>query len=210
MSKRKEEWSKREIIFMLTYCVLFYVLGVILLYFKELFGLGFIFVTTMFFIPVLTEAEKKVGDYLKERRKEKLRRNRETVVVGGTPQKRHKKKRHRGYVICPSIDDFVSKGKAMRELGLFYEKKRKKVFVIEKEIVEPAESSTPNRTYNQLNELFDALDYRKRIRIAHHANIGAGHHGGSIRKMVETEAKRRGVNSTVIMKGRDIIIESGK
>jgi len=94
----------------------------------------------------------------------------------------------------------------MRELGLFYEKKEKKVSFARK-IIEPVKSSTPNRTYSQLNELFEALTYRKRIRIAHHANIGSGHHGGSIRKMVKAEAKRRKINITVRMKGKDLIIE---
>lgn len=205
MNKRKEEWNNRETCFMLTCCIFLYVLGIILLYFKVLFGLGLILVATLFFIPSLTEANKKVKRYLKERRAEKLRRIRETVIVGGTPQKHHKKKKKRELVKCPVINDFVSKGKVMRELGLFYEKKQKKDTVTE--ITELTKTSNPNRTYSQLNELFEALTYRKRIRIAHHANIGSGHHGNSIRKMVEAEAKRRGVNITVRMKGKDIIIE---
>ena len=205
MNKRKEEWNNRETCFMLAYCIFFYALGIILLYFKVLFGLGLIFVATLFFIPALGEAIKKVRGYLKERRAEKLRRTRETVIVGGTPQKHHKKKRQHEYVIYPIIDDSISRGKAMRELGLFYEKKQKKDTVTE--ITEPTKTSNPNRTYSQLNELFEALTYRKRIRIAHHANIGSGHHGNSIRKMVEAEAKRRGVNITVRMKGKDLIIE---
>ena len=105
------------------------------------------------------------------------------------------------------IDDSISKGTVMRELGLFYEKKQKNISFLEKEITEPTKVSNPNRTYSQLNKLFEALTYRKRIRIAHNANIGSGHHGSSIRKMVKTEAKRRGVNITVRMKGKDIIIE---
>ena len=205
MTRRKEEWNNRETCFILAYCIFFYVLGIILLYFKVLFGLGLIFVATLFFIPSLTEANKKVKGYLKERRAEKFRRTRETVIVGGTPQKHHKKKKKREPVKCPAINDFISKGSVMRELGLFYEKKQKKGTVTE--ITELTKTSNPNRTYSQLNKLFEALTYRKRIRIAHHANIGSGHHGNSIRKMVEAEAKRRGVNITVRMKGKDLIIE---
>ena len=205
MNKRNEAWNNRETCFMLAYCILFYILGVLLLYFKVLFGLGLIFVATLFFIPALIEAKKKAIGYFKKRRIEKLRKNRETIIVGGTPQKHHKKKRQHEYVIYPTIDDSISRGKAMRELGLFYEKKQKKVSFVE--IAEPTKSSTPNRTYSQLNELFEALNYHKRIRIAHHANIGSGHHGGSIRKMVEAEAKRRRVSISVRAKGKDIIIE---
>lgn len=205
MTRRKEEWNNTETSFMLAYCVFLYVLGIILLYFKVLFGLGLIFVATLVFIPGLTETKKKVKRYLKERRAEKLRRIRETVIVGGTPQKHHKKKKKHEPVKCPAINDFISKGTMMRELGLFYGKKQKKDTITE--IAEPTKTFNPNRTYSQLNELFEALTYRKRIRIAHHANIGSGHHGSSIRKMVETEAKRRGINITVRMKGKDLIIE---
>ena len=205
-NKRKEEWNNRETCFMLAYCVFIYALGVLLLiYFKVLFGLGLILVATMFFIPALIEANKKIRGYLKERRAEKLRQIRETVIVGGTPQKHHKKKKQQEPNKYPAINDFVSKGGVMQELGLFYEKKQKKDTITE--ITEPIKTSNPNRTYNQLNELFEALTYRKRIRIAHHANIGSGHHGSSIRKMVEAEAKRRGLNITVRMKGKDLIIE---
>ena len=208
MSKRNEAWNNRETYFMITYCIFLYALGIVLLYFKVLFGLGVIFVATLFFIPSLTEANKKVRRYLKERRAEKLRRTRETVIVGGTPQKHHKKKKQREPVKCPAINDFISKGKVMRELGLFYEKKQKKDTVTE--TTEPTKTPNPNRTYSQLNELFEALTYRKRIRIAHHANIGSGHHGSSIRKMVEAEAKRRGIDISVRMKGKDVIIESNE
>ena len=209
MTRRKEEWGNRETCFMLACCVLFYIFGILLLYFKVLFGLGLIFVATLFFIPALIEAKKKAIGYFKERRIEKLRKTRETIIVGGTPQKHHKKKRQHEYVIYPTIDDSISKGKAMRELGLFYEKKQKKVSFVE--IAEPTKSSTPNRTYSQLNELFEALNYHKRIRIKHDANIGSGHHGGSIRKMVEAEAKRRGLsNVSVKQKGKDIIISMSK
>ena len=209
MTRREEEWCNREICTMLILCIFLYALGVVLLYFKVLFGLGLVFVSTLFFIPALGEAKKKLKGYLKERRAKKLRKARETIIVGGTPQKYHKKKRQQGYVIYPTIDDSVSKGKAMRELGLFYEKKQKKVSFTEK-VIEHTKSSTPNRTYTQLNELFEALKYHKRIRIAHDANIGSGHHGGSIKRMVEAEAKRRGVPISVRMKGEDIIIESGE
>lgn len=207
MTKRKsEEWNNREIWFMLTYCILCFISGVILLfYFDVLIGLGVVLISAIFLIPSLIEAKKKVGNYLKERRAEKLRRIRETFIVGGTPQKHHKKKKQREHVKCPTIDDFISKGTAMRELGLFYEKKSKKVTIMKmREQIKP---SAPSRTYRQLNGLFDALNYRKRIRIAHQANIGSGHHGDSIRKMVETEAKRRGVSISVRMKGGDLIIE---
>ena len=208
MIRRNEEWSNHETCFMLAYCIFFYILGLLLLHFKVLFGLVFIIVTSLFFIPALTEAKKKLRRYAKERRTKKFRRTRETIIVGGTPQKHHKKKKLRKSVKCPAIDDFVSKGRAMRELGLFYAGGREKVSVVEKEVAKSIKSTTtPNRTYTQLNELFDALTYRKRIRIAHHANIGSGHHGGSIKKMVEAEAKRRGVNITVRMKGKDLIIE---
>ena len=190
---------------MLAYCIFFYALGIILLYFKVLFGLGLVFVATLFFIPSLTEANKKIRGYLKERRTEKLRRTRETVIVGGTPQKHHKKKKQQEPNKYPVINDFISKGSVMRELGLFYEKKQKKDIVTE--TIEYEKSTNPNRTYSQLNELFEALTYRKRIRIAHHANIGSGHHGNSIKKMAKAEAKRRGVNITVRMKGKDLIIE---
>ena len=205
MNKRKEEWNNRETCFMLAYCIFFYALGIILLYFKVLFGLGLVFVATLFFIPSLTEANKKIRGYLKERRTEKLRRTRETVIVGGTPQKHHKKKKQQEPNKYPVINDFISKGSVMRELGLFYEKKQKKDIVTE--TIEYEKSTNPNRTYSQLNELFEALTYRKRIRIAHHANIGSGHHGNSIKKMAKAEAKRRGVNITVRMKGKDLIIE---
>ena len=205
MTRNKEEWGNREISFMLTYCIFFYILGSLLLYFKVLFGFGLIIVSTLFFIPSLIEAKKKVRRYLKERRIEKLRRTRETVVVGGTPQKYHKKKKQHEVVKCPVIDDFISKGSVMRELGLFYEKKQKNTFA--EKVIEPVKASNPNRTYRQLNKLFESLAYHKKIRIAHHANIGSGHHGGSIRKMVKAEAKRRGINITVSMKGKDIIIE---
>ena len=208
MNKRNEEWNTRETCFMLVQCIFLYALGVLLLCFKVLFGLGLILVATLFFIPSLTEANKKVRGYLKKRRAEKLRQIRETVIVGGTPQKHHKKKKQREPIKCPTSDDFVSKGKAMRELGLFYGKKQKKDTVTE--ITEPTKTSNPNRTYSQLNELFDALNYRKRIRIAHDANIGSGHHGSSIKKMAEAEAKRRGIDISVRMKGKDIIIESNE
>ena len=206
MNKRKEEWNNRETCFMLAYCIFIYALGIILLYFKILFGLALILVATMFFIPALIESNKKIRGYLKKRKAEKLRRTRETIIVGGTPQKHHKKKKKHESVKCPVINDFISKGEVMQELGLFYEKKQKKASIAEK-IIEPIKPSNPNRTYSQLNELFEALTYRKRIRIAHHANIGSGHHGNSIRKMVEAEAKRREVNITVRTKGKDLIIE---
>lgn len=207
MTKRNsEEWNNRETCFMLIYCTLCFISGVILLlYFDALIGLGVILIATIFLIPSLIEAKKKVGSYLKERRAGKLRRTRETIIVGGTPQKHHKKKKQREHVKCPTIDDFISKGKAMRELELFYEKKRKKV--TDTKIVEHIKTPTPSRAYRQLNELFDALKYRKRIRITHQANIGSGHHGDSIRKMVTAEAKRRGVSISVRMKGGDLIIE---
>ena len=179
-----------------------------MLYFKVLFGLGLVFVSTLFFIPTLGEANKKIRGYLKERRIEKVRRTRETVIVGGTPQKHHKKKKQREPVECPVINDSISKGSMMRELGLFYEKKpflKKKSSI--KEIAELTKTSNPNRTYSQLNELFDALNYRKRIRIKHDANIGSGHHGSSIKKMVEAEAKRRGIDISVRMKGKGLIIK---
>ena len=208
MTKRNsEEWNNRETCFMLTYCTLCFISGVILfLHFDVLIGLGVILIATIFLTPSLIEAKKKVGNYLKERRAEKLRRTRETFIVGGTPQKHHKKKKQREPTKCPVIDDFISKGKAMRELGLFYEKKEKKVSFTKIADLQ-IKPSTPSRTYRQLNGLFDALNYRKRIRIAHQANICSGHHGDSIRKMVETEAKRRGVSISVRMKGGDLIIE---
>lgn len=205
MIKRKEEGNKRELCIMLTYCISLYILGALFLYIKSLFGLGFIFVATLFSIPELMEVKKKVNGYLKERRAEKLRRTRETIIIGGTPQKYHKKKKQRELLKCPAINDFVSKGKAMRELGLFYEKKQKKVPITK--IAEPIKPTIQGRTYSQLNQLFDALTYHKRIRIKHDANIGSGHHGGSIRRMAEAEAKRRGINITVRMKGKDIVIE---
>lgn len=188
---------------MLAYCILLYALGTLLLYFKSLFGLGLVFVSTLFFVPTLGEAKKKLAEYTKKRRIKKLRRTRETVIVGGAPQKHHKKKKQQlELVTYPTTDDSVSKGRAMRELGLFYEKKKPKNF--EEKFVEPTKVS--GRTHTQLNELFNALAYRKRIRIAHDANIGAGHHGGSIRKMAEAEAKRRGVHISIRMKGKDAII----
>lgn len=208
MNKRNEEWSTRETCFMLVQCIFLYAFGILLLYFKVLLGLGLVFVATMFFIPTLSEAKKKLAEHAKKRRIKKVRRTRETVIVGGTPQKHHKKKKKREPTKYPTINDSVSKGSMMRELGLFYKKKpflKKKSFI--KEIAELTKTSNPNRTYSQLNELFEALTYRKRIRIAHHANIGSGHHGNSIRKMVEAEAKRRGVNITVRTKGKDLIIE---
>ena len=208
MTKRNEEESNSEIYIMVIYCIFLYAVGVALLYFKALFGLGFILVSTLFFVPTLIEARKKIRGYLKKRRIEKLRKNRETVVVGGTPQEHHhKKKRQPDVFDYPGINGATSKGKMMEELGLWYDKPAKRFSFEEKETIEPTKSSTPGRTYRQLNELFDALNYRKRIRIAHDANIGSGHHGNSIRKMVETEAKRRGVYITVIEKGKDIIIE---
>lgn len=90
MTKRKEEENNTELCIMLAYCIFFYVLGTLLLYFKVLFGLGLILVATLFFIPSLTEANKKIKRYLKEQRGEKLRRTRETVIIGGIPQKHHK------------------------------------------------------------------------------------------------------------------------
>ena len=206
MTRRKEEWNNREICFILAYCIFIYALGILLLFFKILFGLGLILVATMFFIPALGEAKKKVKGYLKERRAEKFRKIRETVIVGGISQKHHKKKKQREPNKYPTINDFVSKGSVMRELGLFYEKKQKKVSFAEK-IVPLKSSSVPSRTYSQLNGLFNALNHCKKIRIMHQANIGSGHHGGSIRKMVKAEAKRRGINITVRLKGKDIIIE---
>ena len=208
MTKRNEEWSNRETCFMLAYCIFFYIVGSLLLYLKVLFGLGLIIVSTLFFIPSLIDAKKKTKRYLKERRIEKLRRTRGTIIVGGTPQKYHKKKKQHEAVKCPAIDDSMSKGRAMQELELFYKKNsssQKERFT--KETTEQTKASNPNRTYRQLNKLFESLAYHKKIRIAYHANIGSGHHGGSIRKMVEAEAKRRGVNITVSMKGKDIIIE---
>jgi len=210
--RRNEEWTKHEICFMLAYCVLVYILGVLLLYYSVLFGLGLVFVATLFFIPALSEAKKKLAEYAKTRRIEKLRKTRELIIVGGTPQKHHKKKqRHELAVEYPTIDDFVSKGKLMRELGLSYEKKKQKQKVSFTETtVEHTKSPIPGRTYRQLNGLFDALDYYKRIRITHDACIGSGHHGGSIKRMVEAEAKRREVSLSVRMKGKDIIIEKCK
>lgn len=210
MTRKKEEWSNGEVCFVSAYCVSLYIVGaILLLYFKVLFGLGFIIAATIFFIPALIEAKKKVAGYTKKRRIERLRKTRETIIVGGTPQKHHKKKKNQQQdhpINYPIIDDFVSKGKAMHELGLFYEKKKKKVSSLK--IVEPVKSSSVSgRTYRQLNKLFDALNDHKRIRIAHHANIGSGHHGGSIKKMVKAEAKRRGVYISVRTKGRDVIIE---
>ena len=90
MTRRNEEWSNSETCFMLIGCALLYILGLLLFYFKVLFGFGFVIAASLFFIPALTEAKKKVRRYLKERRTEKLRRTRETVIVGGTPQKHHK------------------------------------------------------------------------------------------------------------------------
>ena len=208
MTKRKsQEWSNHEIRFMVSYSIMCFISGVILLlYFDALIGLGVVLISAIFLVPTLIEAKKKVENYLKERKVEKLRRTRETFIVGGTPQKHHKKKKQREPAKCPVIDDFVSKGKVMQELGLFYEKRGKKV--TDTKIAElPIKPSAQSRAYRQLNELFDALKCRKRIRIAHQANIGSGHHGDSIRKMVETEAKRRGVSISVRMKGGDLIIE---
>jgi len=205
--RRNEEWTKHETCFMLAYCVLFYILGVLLLYWGVLLGLGFIIVASLVFIPSLSEAKKKLAEYVKTRRMEKLRKTREVIIVGGTPQKHHKKKqKHELVVEYPTIDDSVSKGKVMRELGLSYEKKKQKVSFTE--TTPKHTKSVPGRTYRQLNDLFDALDYYKRIRITHAARIGsAGHHGSSIKKMVEAEAKRREVSLSVRMKGKDIIIE---
>ena len=204
MRKKKDN----SVIYDLVWCILIYIGGVLLLVIFQdyLFPLGLFFIATLFIIPTLIEAKKKLTEYAKKRRIEKLRKTRETIIVGGTPQKHHKKKRQQGYVIYPTIDDSVSKGKVMRELGLFYEKKQKKVPITA--IAKPTKPSTPGRTYRQLNELFDALNYHKRIRITHHANIGPGHHGGSIKRMVEAEAKRRGVSISVRVKGKDIIIEA--
>ena len=127
MTRRNEKWGMCEICFLLTYCIFLYALGVLLLCFKVLLGFGLVFVSTLFFIPTLIEAKKKLAEYTKKRRIEKLRRNREAVIVGGTPQKHHKKKKQREPIQHLVIDDQVSKGKAMRELGLFYEKKTKNV-----------------------------------------------------------------------------------
>ena len=203
--RRNEEWTNHEICFMLAYCVLFCILGVLLIYFRVLFGLGVILVATLFFVPTLKEAKKKLAEYAKTRRIENLRKTRELIIIGGTPQKHHKKNKHEP-VEYPTIDDFVSKGKLMRELGLSYEKKNPKVSFTET-TVEPTKLSVPGRTYRQLNGLFDALNYYKKIRITHDACIGSGHHGGSIKTMVEAEAKRREVSLSVRMKGKDIIIE---
>ena len=205
MIRRNEECSNFETCFMLAYCIFLFALGILLLYFKVLFGLGLVFVSALFFVPTLGEAKKKLAEHTKKRRIAKLRRTREVVIVGGTPQKHHKKKKQLESVTYPITDDFVSKGRAMRELGLFYEKKQRNVSFVEK-VVEPTKSSVSGRTYRQLNELFNALGCRKRTRIAHDANIGAGHHGGSIKRMAEAEAKRRGVSISVRAKGKDMII----
>ena len=207
MTKREVEWSNREIYIMFIWCIFFYALGVLLLYFKVLSGLGLVFVSTLFIIPTLIEARKKIRRYLKNRRIDKLRKTRETFIVGGEPQEHHKKKKQPDVFDYPWFDDETSKGKMMEELGLFYKKRTKKVPFTETNIAEHTKSTTPNRTYSQLNALFNALNRRKKIRIAHDANIGSGHHGGSIKRMVEAEAKRRGIDISVRMKGKDIIIE---
>ena len=194
---------------MFIYCIIFYAVGILLLYFKVLFGFGFVLVSTIFFIPALIEARKKIRIYRKKRRTEKLRRTQETVIVGGIPQEHHKKKKLQPDVFdYPGINGATSKGKMMEELGLWYDKHAKRFSFEEKKEEEPTRSGTIGRGYRQLNELFNALNYRKRIRIAHDANIGSGHHGDSIKRMVETEAKRRGLYITVIEKGKDIIIET--
>ena len=208
MTKKEEEWTVHDIVVICALCCLCYGAGIVLLYIKSLLGLGLIIIPTLFIIPALIEAKKKLKNYLKERRRIKRLLDSEQIIIGGTPQKHHKKKKREPDVFdYPSINDETSKGKLMEELGLFYEKRTKKASFTETDIEEHTKSTTPNRTYSQLNELFDALNHRKRIRIAHDANIGSGHHGGSIKRMVEAEAKRRGVSISTRMKGKDIVIE---
>jgi len=213
MTKRDEEWSNSEICIMFAYCVFFYIVGVFLLYFKVLYGLGFVFVSTLLFVPTLIEARKKIRRYWKKVRMEKLRKNQETVIIGGIPQDHHHKKKKKSDIFdyyVPIIDDNTSKGKMMKELGLWYEKSKKTISFEEKEPVNTTKSPIPGRTYRQLSKLFDALNHYKRIRIAHQANIGAGHHGDSIKKMLKAEAKRRGLDITVTEKGKDVIISMPK
>lgn len=202
--KDKDEWSVGGVVILLAWCIVFYVLGFIILFLFQfwLFSIAFFLVPTIIIIPVLIEAKKKIGKYVK--RVKKNRKKTVTVVVGGIPSG-HKRKHKQEITSFPVINDEVTKGKLMQELGLWYEKS-KKTFSFEEKNTEP-KSSIPGRTYRQLNELFEVLKYRKRIRIARHANIGSDHHGSTIRKMLETEAKRRGVCLSIKMKGKDMIIE---
>ena len=59
MTKRNEERNNSTVCIMLAYCIFLYALGIVLLYFKMLLGLGLIFISTLFFVPTLGEARKK-------------------------------------------------------------------------------------------------------------------------------------------------------
>lgn len=215
MVKKEEGWTNRDTCTFMVMCVLFYAAGLYcLLYLKSLFGIGFILVSSLISIPTAIELYRKSIEYAENRRREKLRNNRKTIVVGGVVQgeRVHKHKRQTDISDYPLINDETSKGELMRELGLWYEKARGSISFEERKSVEPTRSPTPTlgRTYRQLNELFDALNYHKRIRIAHNANLSSNHHGSSIKKMLEVEAKRRGVEVLLKQKGNDLIISKRK
>lgn len=206
MTKRNEEWSTREICFVFTYCIPFYALGVLLLYFKVLFGFSFILVSTLFFIPALIEARKKIRRYLKKRRTDKLRKNQKTVIVGGTPQEHHKKKKREPDVFdyyVPVIDDVTSKGKMMEELGLWYEKPVKRFSFEEKE--EEVVTPQNRERANKLDAIFEYLEAFGKVRFSYQSHVG-DLRGKSIGRFVKTEAKRRGLDVTVKDKGKDVII----
>lgn len=208
MTKRNEEWGTREICIVLAYCTFFYAVGVLLLYFKELLGFGFIFIPTLFFIPALIEARKKIRGYLKKRRIENLKKSQETVVIGGIPQKHHKKKKQPDVFDYPTINDETSKGKLMEELGLWYDKPAKRSSFEEKE--EDAVTPQKHERTNKLDAIFDYLEMFGKIRFSYQSHVG-NLRGADISKSVLREAKRRGLsNVTVKQKGKDVIISMAK
>lgn len=186
-------------------CIFLYGVGVLLLYFKVLLGLGFVFIPTLFFIPTLIEARKKIRIYLKKRRTEKLRKNRETVVIGGIAQEHHHKKKKQPDVFgYPIIDDETSKGKLMQELGLWYDKPAKRSSFGEKE--ERVATLQKHERTNKLDAVFDYLKMFGKIRFSYQSHVG-NLRGADISKSVLREAKRRGLsNVTVKQKGKDAII----
>ena len=204
MAKKEEEWTVHDIVIISVIGCLSYGAGIVLLYFKSLLGIGLIFVPTLFIIPALIEARAKIKRYLKEKRRIKRLLNSNPVIVGGVAQGHHKRKKQQPETFdCPVINDEASKGKLMRELGLWYEKPAKSSSFEEKKV----DVVTPQKheRMNKLNAIFDYLETFGRIRFSYQAHVG-NLRGADIGKSVKTEAKRRGLDVTVKDKGKDVII----
>ena len=209
MTKKEEEWTVHDIVVISAMCCLCYGTGIVLLYIKSLLGLGLIIIPTLFIIPALIDAKKKLKNYLKERRRIKRLLDSEQIIIGGAPQKHHKKKKWQPAVFDYPIiiDDETSKGKMMQELGLWYEKPAKLVSFEEKK-VNTVTSQKHERT-NKLGTIFDTLEAYGKIRFSYQAHVGALR-GKDIGRFVKIEAKRRGLDVTVKEKGKDVIISMAK